>query len=74
MTKTFILPKKVNARRVVPESVEDDGAPVKFIARVEQLSGHDRSVTEAGRLAADFLAVQNDVFSMSSEEQWSLLV
>lgn len=53
---------------MIPESVEDDGALVKLISRVQQLGGDDRSIAEAGGLASDFLTVQHDVFSMSSDE------
>lgn len=52
-----------------PESVEDDGALVKLNARVEQLGGHDGGVAKTGRLAADFFTVEDDVFSVSSEEE-----
>lgn len=52
-----------------PESVEDNGALIKLISRVEQLSGDDGGVTEAGGLTANFLTVQHDVASVSSDER-----
>lgn len=55
--------------RTPPESVEDDGALVELKARAQQLGGHHRGVTETGRLAAHFLTVENDVLSVSSEEE-----
>lgn len=51
----------------VPESVEDDGALVELVSRVQQLSGDDGGVPEAGRLAADLLAVQQDVLPVGSD-------
>lgn len=61
----------------VPESIEDDWTLVKLISGVEELSGNDWSVTKGGGLAANLLAVQHDVFSMSSkaeqESSWSEL-
>lgn len=51
-----------------PEPVEDDRALVELVARVQQLGGHDGGVTEAGRLTADLLAVQDDVLTVGSGE------
>lgn len=63
MTKT-----KEKIQCCSPEPVEDDGALVELVARVQQLSGHDGGVTEAWWLAADFLAVKDDVLAVGSEE------
>lgn len=52
-----------------PECVEDDGALVELKARAQQLGGHHRGVSEAGRLAPNFLKVEDDVFPVSSEEE-----
>ena len=52
--------------QVIPESVVEDSALVKFITRVKQLSGNNGGIAEAGRLAAHFLTVQHNVLSMSS--------
>lgn len=60
--------KKVNN---VPESVEDDRALIKLIPTIQQLAGHDGGVAEGGRLAADLLTVQNDVLSVSSDQEQS---
>lgn len=53
---------------MIPESVEDDGALVELVSRAKQLSGDDGRVAEAGGLATNFLTVQHDVFSVSSDE------
>lgn len=52
-----------------PEAIEDDGALVKLNASVQHLGGHDRGVAKAGRLAADFFTVEDDVFSVSPGEE-----
>lgn len=40
-TVSYCFDPEIKAHSTVPESVKDDGALVKFIARVEQLSGND---------------------------------
>lgn len=49
---------------VKPESVVYNGSLVELIARVQQLSGNDRSVGESRRLTTHFLTVDQDVFAM----------
>lgn len=58
---------------IVLESVEDDRGLVKFVSQVEHLGGDHWGVAKAGGLAADLLAAQQDVLSMSSDEEQQVL-
>lgn len=40
-TVSFCFDPEIEAHSDVPEAVKDDGTLVKFIARVEQLSGNN---------------------------------
>lgn len=60
---------------VAPESVVDHRSLVELVSRVEQLSGDDGGVAEAGGLTAHLLTVDQDVLSMGSDGgEWPSLM
>lgn len=50
-----------------PESVIENGALIKLIARVQQFCGNDRRISERRGFPAHLLTVNKDVFAMGPE-------